>query len=185
MPKKLILYIATSLDGYIAAPNDDLSFLSLVQKEGLDYGYNDFIKTVDTVILGRKTYDWVIKNAGDISYPNQKVYVITKSDRQNTEKVEFYNGDLVELINKLKSQDGGNIFCDGGAQIVNELLKHGMIDEFVISIVPVLLGDGVKLFQGGYTLQNLELISSKQFETGLMQLKYRKIKRFTKYHKKF
>jgi dihydrofolate reductase len=172
MSRKLILYIATSLEGYIAAPNDDLSFLSLVQKEGLDYGYGEFIKTVDTVILGRKTYDWVIKNAGSLSYPSQKVYVITKTERQNTDKVEFYNGDLTKLIEKLKSEPGKNIFCDGGAQIVNELLKHSLIDEFVISVVPVLLGDGIKLFQGGFPTQNLELISSQQFETGLIQLKY-------------
>lgn len=58
--RKLILYIACSLDGYIAKPNDDLSFLSMVDRTGEDYGYDDFVKTVDTVIVGRKTYDWVI-----------------------------------------------------------------------------------------------------------------------------
>ena len=62
MERKVILYIACSLDGYIAQPNDDLSFLSIVEKEGEDYGYADFIKKVDTVVLGRKTYDWIMKH---------------------------------------------------------------------------------------------------------------------------
>jgi dihydrofolate reductase len=175
MLRKLILYIATSLDGYIAAPNDDLSFLSMVEKEGQDYGYSDFLKTVDTIILGRKTYDWVILNAGQLSYPDHKVYVITRSDRENIGDVEFYSGDLEELIKKLKSTPGKNIFCDGGAQIVNQLLKLGLIDEFVISIIPVLLGNGTRLFQDIIPTQNLKLISSEQFETGLIQLKYQKL----------
>ena len=175
MPRKLILYIATSLDGYIAGPDDDLSFLSLVEKEGQDYGYTDFLKTVDTVILGRRTYDWVIKNAGELSYPDKEVYVITRKERENIGKVEFYCGDLEELIKKLKSTSGKNIFCDGGAQIVNQLLKFRLIDEFVISVIPVLLGNGTKLFQDFISTQNLKLIESKQFESGLVQLKYEKL----------
>ncbi len=174
MPRKLILYIATSLDGYIAAPEDNLDFLSLVQKEGLDYGYNNFISSVDTVILGRKTYDWVVKNAGGLSYPNHKVYVITSSQKENMGDIEFYSGNLEELVTELKLQNGKDIFCDGGAQLVNELLKLGLIDEFVISIVPVLLGNGKRLFQDIIPTQNLELLSTEQFETGLVQLKYRK-----------
>ena len=173
MPKKLILYIATSLDGYIAAPNDDLSFLSIVEKEGQDYGYGSFLKTVDTVILGRKTYDWVMTNAGQLSYPDLKVYVITREKRESVGNVEFYSGDLEELVKKIKSEPGKNIFCDGGAQIVNQLLKFELIDEFVISVVPVLLGNGTKLFQDIMPTQNLKLIESKQFETGLVQLRYK------------
>ena len=75
----------------------------------------------------------------------------------------------------MKSETGKNIFIDGGAEIVNELLKENLIDEFVISIIPILLGDGVKLFKDGRPEQKLTLISTKQFETGLTQLHYKRI----------
>lgn len=80
--RKLILYIASSLDGFIAKPNDDLSFLSIVHKEGEDYGYADFISTVDTVILGRKTYDWVLNHAA-FPHADKNAYVITSTERPN------------------------------------------------------------------------------------------------------
>lgn len=82
--RTLTVYIATSLDGYIAKPNDDLGFLKLVEKEGEDYGYSEFIASIDTIILGRKTYDWVLKEIGSSHYDNgdRNVYVITRSENQ-------------------------------------------------------------------------------------------------------
>jgi len=174
MSRKLILYIATSLDGYIAGLNDDLSFLSIVQKEGEDYGYEDFVKTIDTVILGRKTYDWVIKNAGELSYHNKQVYVITNHAMEGLKNTNSYNGDLRTLVENLKLQEGKDIFCDGGADIVNQLLQSNLIDEIVISIVPILLGNGKKLFQDGRPEQTLQLVNTNVFDTGLVQLTYRK-----------
>ncbi len=171
--RKLILYIASSLDGYIAAPGDDLKFLHLVQKEGEDYGYNGFYKTVDTVIIGRKTYDWVLKEVGSPPHPNKQTFVITKTARAAESNTIFYTGDLKDLVMRLKSREGLNIYCDGGAEIVNELLKDRLIDEMVISIIPVLLGEGTRLFKGGMPGQEMELIKSKQFDTGLIQLHYR------------
>src|SRR5690606_33701842 len=84
--RKISLFIATSLDGYIAKPNDDLSFLKLVEKDGEDYGYTKFIETIDTLIIGRKTYDYVVKEIGSSYYDNgqRDVYVITRTERQNT-----------------------------------------------------------------------------------------------------
>ncbi|MGN6802318.1 MAG: dihydrofolate reductase family protein, partial [Ginsengibacter sp.] len=81
--RSLTIYIAASLDGYIAKPNDDLSFLKLVEKEGEDYGYAEFTKTIDTIILGRKTYDWVVREIGSSHYDNgeRNVYVITRTTR--------------------------------------------------------------------------------------------------------
>lgn len=172
--RKVVLYIATSLDGYIAKPNDDLSFLSLVQKEGEDYGYANFAATIDTVILGRKTYDWVTKAVGYFPHANKNAYVITRTERPNIGKTFFYTGDLIGLIGKLKNENGKNIFCDGGAEIVNELLKNDLIDEFIISVIPVLLGNGTQLFKDGRPEQQLELISVKTYDTGLTQLYYRR-----------
>jgi dihydrofolate reductase len=174
MNRKVFLYIATSLDGYIAKPNDDLSFLSIVEQEGEDYGYAEFIKSVDTVIVGRKTYDKVISTGFGFPHTNKDSYIITRSPRPDIGSVKFYSGDLKELVNKLKAEKGKNIFCDGGAEIVNKLLEHDLIDEFIISIIPVFIGNGIKLFKDGRPEQKLELISTKQFEKGLVQLHYKR-----------
>lgn len=170
--RKVILYIAMSLDGYIAKPNDDLSFLDMVQKEGEDYGYFDFVKSVDTVILGRKTYDWVMKQVPEFPHADKTTFVISKNKKPSLGNLNYYNGSLQELITTLKSQSGKNIFCDGGAQVVNSLLKEKLIDELIISVIPVLLGNGIRLFEDGRPEQNLKLISSKSFEKGLVQLHY-------------
>jgi dihydrofolate reductase len=170
--RKVILYIASSLDGYIAKPNDDLSFLSRVQQEGQDYGYGKFIDNVDTVILGRKTYDWVMKQVKEFPHAQLDSYILTRTQRKDIGKIKFYSGNLKELVLRLKLERGKNIFIDGGAEIVNELLKEKLIDQIYLSIVPILLGDGIRLFKGGLPEQNLRLINSLQFETGLIQLQY-------------
>lgn len=174
--RKISLFIATSLDGYIAKPNDDLSFLKLVEKEGEDYGYADFTGTIDTLIIGRKTYDYVLKEIGPSHYDNgqRDVYVITRSKRPQVGRTIFYTGNLTELVHQLKSGSGRNIYCDGGAEVINELLKHELIDEFIISVIPVLLGNGTRLFKDGRPEQILEFITAKTYETGLVQLHYRR-----------
>lgn len=173
MDRKVILYIAISLDGYIAQPNDDLIFLSIVEQEGQDYGYGDFVKTVDTVIVGRKTYDKVLAMGFDFPHADKDTYIITRTPRPYIGSVKFYTGDLKALIGKLKAVSGKNIFCDGGSEIANELLMDGLIDELIISVIPILVGDGTKLFKDGRPEQNLQLVSTKQFDKGLVQLHYK------------
>lgn len=172
--RKVVLYIAMSLDGYISKPNDDLGFLTLVEKEGEDYGYTRFIETIDTVILGRKTYDKVMTMGIDFPHADKDVYVITRTVRQDIGKLKFYTGNLISLIDKLKSVPGKNIYCDGGAETVNELMKDDLIDEFIISVIPVFLGSGTRLFKDDRPELNLELVNSKQFDTGLVQLHYKR-----------
>lgn len=174
--RKLSLFIATSLDGYIAKPNDDLSFLKLVEKEGEDYGYAEFISNIDTIILGRKTYDYVLKEIGSSHYDNgqRDVYVITRTARPGAGRTTFYTGKLTELVQRLKSDSGKNIYCDGGAEIINELLQHDLIDEFIISVIPVLVGKGTRLFKDNRPEQELIFVSAKSFETGLTQLHYKR-----------
>jgi dihydrofolate reductase len=176
MHRKVILYIATSLDGYIAKPNDDLSFLSIVEHEGEDYGYSEFIGSVDTVILGRKTYDWVMSQVSEFPHADKKAYVITRTPRPDIGNTNFYSGDLKSLVLKLKSENGKNIFIDGGAEIVNLLLKDDLIDELIISIIPILVGSGTKLFNDDRPEIKLQLISTKQYEKGLVQLYYKNLR---------
>ena len=171
--RKLILYIAMSLDGYIAKPNDDLSFLSMVEKEGEDYGYAEFVSTVDTVIMGRRTYDWVTNQLG-FPHADKKAYIITGTERPTLGQTVFYTGDIGELIKKLKGEPGKNIFCDGGAQIANHLLREDLMDEMIISIIPVLVGDGIRLFEDARPEQKWKLNLVKTFDTGLVQLHYKK-----------
>ncbi len=175
--RTISLFIATSLDGYIAKPNDDLSFLKLVEKDGEDYGYAAFTDTIDTLIIGRKTYDYVLKEVGSSHYDNgqRDVYVITRTEKPQVGRTIFYTGNLTELAKQLKSEKGKNIYCDGGAEVINELLKHDLIDELIISIIPVLLGNGTRLFKDGRPEQMLELLSAKTFDTGLTQLHYKRI----------
>jgi dihydrofolate reductase len=172
--RKVILYIAASLDGFIAGPNDNLSFLSGVEKEGEDYGYSEFIKDVDVVIMGRRTYDWVMKHVSEFPHAGKETYVITRAQRAAIGKINFYTGNLKELILKLKKQTGKHIFVDGGAEIVNELLKDRLIDEFYISIIPILLGKGVRLFNSNRPEELLKCVSSLQYEKGLVQLHYKR-----------
>lgn len=176
--RKLSLFIATSLDGYIAKPNDDLSFLKLVEKVGEDYGYAEFTANIDTIILGRKTYDYVLREIGSSHYDNgqRDVYVITKTAKPDAGKTTFYTGKLSDLIKRLKAESGKNIYCDGGAEIINELLQHDLIDELIISVIPILVGDGTRLFKDNRPEQQLEFVSAKSFETGLVQLHYKRKK---------
>lgn len=173
MKRKLIVYIATSLDGYIAKGDDDLSFLSIVERPGEDYGYERFINTIDTVIVGRKTYDWVMKQVPVFPHANRKTYVVTRSPRPNQDNLLFYSGDLTDLIKQLKSETGKNIFVDGGAEVINNLIKNNLIDEYIISVVPVILGSGVRLFQHGLPEYRLELVNVQKFDSGLVQSHYK------------
>jgi Dihydrofolate reductase len=177
MERKLCLFIAMSLDGYIAKPDGDISFLDEMNQEGEDYGYNAYIETVDTVLLGRKTYDKIRSMGVDIPYGNRSVYVLTRTSRENLGMTIFYSGDLRDLVNDLKSQSGKNIYCDGGAEIIQQLLADELIDEMTISVIPVILGNGIRLFNGSYAEQKLNLLDSKSYRKGLTQLHYaRKIK---------
>ncbi|MEM9833855.1 MAG: dihydrofolate reductase family protein [Bacteroidota bacterium] len=171
--RKLILYISCSLDGYIAKPNDDLGFLSIVQKEGEDYGYNDFMATVDTVIVGRKTYDWVVAQGYDFPHADKESYIITRQKRPKQGNLTFYQGNLKTLVKELKASRGKNIFCDGGSEIVNQLLVEKLFDELILSVIPILVGDGTKLFKNGRPEQELKLVSSKNYDSGLVQLHYK------------
>ncbi len=177
--RKLFVYIATSLDGYIAAPHDNLDFLKQVEKQGEDYGYAAFTSGIDTIILGRKTYDWVSRAIGSEHYEKgeRRVYVITSAEKPSAGNTHFYAGDLAELISGLKSENSEkHIYCDGGAQLIDALLRLDLIDELIISVVPVLLGAGTRLFKDGRAMQALELLSVRHFDTGLVQLHYERKK---------
>lgn len=170
--RKLYLFIAMSLDGYIAKPDDDISFLSQVEKQGEDYGYSKFITSVDTVVLGRKTYDKIRSMNSELPYGNREIYVITHTPGADEGNVHFYSGKISDLIASLRSKEGLHIYCDGGAEIIHQLLMADMIDEMIISVIPVLLGEGIALFKGGMEEKKLSLQSAASYEKGLVQMHY-------------
>lgn len=174
MERKVILYIATSLDGYIATQDENLDFLSVVEQEGEDYGYAEFIKTVDTVIVGRKTYDKVLNMGYAFPHSDKQSYIITRSPKPPIGNIQFYTNDPGALILKLKDQSGKNIFVDGGAEIVHLLMQENLIDQFCISVIPVFLGDGIRLFKDGRPQLPIKLISAQAFKSGLVQSWYEK-----------
>ena len=171
--RSVVLYIAMSLDGYIAAQNDDLSFLATVEQTGEDYGYVAFQETVDTVIMGRKTFDWVWDALGHVPHPHLETYVITGTPREAIGRTQFYTDNLIDLVQRLKQQTGKRIYCDGGAQVAQALWAEHLINEMIISVVPVFLGEGTRLFQGGYSPQNWKTVSVRSFSSGLVQIHYK------------
>ena len=163
-----------SLDGYIATKDDGLDWLNAMQLEGEDYGYSEMQKRVDTYIVGRATYEIVLGLTGG-KFPQAEMYdcyVITRKERAPENGVQFYNGDLEALIQSIKAKPGKDIYCDGGGQIVKLLMEKDLIDEYIISVIPILLGDGKPLFIGGTPPINIEFVSSKSFDSGLVQLRY-------------
>ena len=174
--RKVVLYIAESLDGFIAKEDNDISWLSIVEKPNEDYGYNDFVNTIDTVIMGRKTYEKVLSFGIEFPHKDKKSYVLSRTLEGTNENVEFYNGNINDLTKMLKSEDGKNIFIDGGAEVVREFRNENLIDEYIISIIPVLLGKGIRLFKDSDMENKLKLIESKVFDSGLVQLRYERLR---------
>lgn len=172
MKRKIILYIAESLDGFIAKEDGDISWLSIVDRPDEDYGYNEFINTVDTVIMGRKTYEKVLSFGIEFPHKDKKCFVLSKTMEGNDHNIEFYNGDISELIERLNKENGKNIFIDGGSEVIRAFRNNNLIDEYVISIIPVLIGKGIPLFKDADTENRLKLTGSKIFNSGLVQLKY-------------
>ena len=172
MERKVVLYIAQSLDGFIATEDHDISWLSIVEQEGEDYGYEAFVDTVDTVFMGRRTYEKVLSFGVEFPHKGRKCYVLSASRTGSDENVTFFSGDLKALVEDIKKKEGKNIFIDGGAEVVRVFRSLDLIDDIVISIIPVMLGKGIRLFKETDAMGHLKLISSQSYESGLVQLKY-------------
>ncbi|QAA30935.1 dihydrofolate reductase family protein [Clostridium manihotivorum] len=161
--RKLYLYIATSLDGYIATLDDSLEWLFKVEGEG-DNGYSEFFNTIDTVLMGRKTYDWIIKNdVGEFPYKNKPCYVFSKTLTGKNDHVEFINEDITSFTKRLKSTTGGNIWIVGGGELLHHFIKNYLVDEFIITIAPTIIGKGIPLFNELDTEVKLKLRNIRRF----------------------
>lgn len=171
--RKIISYIASSLDGFIAGPENNLDFLSAVETSGEDYGYAEFLKEIDTVVVGRKTYEKVKSMGFPYHEDLSKVYIFSKTSNTDIGNKIWYSKSPGELVDELRKIEGKNIYCDGGSEIINELINKSLLDEIIISIVPVLLGSGTPLFKNENKFVKLDLIKATHFKSGLVQLHYK------------
>lgn len=155
--RKIIVYIASSLDGYIARENGDIDWLP----ESSESSYDTFYKSVDTVIMGKTTYDQVL-TFGEYPYKNKKSFVFTRTSKNNDDNVEFVS-DVEKFVKDGFPGEGNNIWLVGGAQIITSFLKQGIVDEIIITVIPVLLGKGIPLFKNVEKETKLELIKTEKF----------------------
>mgnify|MGYP002869751874 CR=1 FL=1 len=173
--RKLKLYIAVSFDHYIARANGDVSWLELPEYTipGEDYGYQEFYDSIDSCIMGHTTYK--IIQGFDIPFPytGKKNYVFShQKDLQNNEDVVFVKEDMASFVRQLKREPGRDIWLIGWGQINQILLNYNLIDEIILTVMPIMLGHGVKLFHGVVKEKKLNLVQSKQYSNGVLQLKY-------------
>jgi len=135
-----------SLDGFIADRNGSVDWLP--EGEG-DFGYSDFYETIDTLIMGRTTYDQILSFGIEWPYAGKKCYVFTNRDHPSDPNTEFLTGDILSFVHNLKSKPGKNIWLVGGAALANTFMEYSLIDEYWVTVIPVILGDGVRLFRDG------------------------------------
>lgn len=165
--RKVILFIATSLDGFIAKKNGDIEWLFTDQ----DYGYDAFFSSIDTTIMGRITYDQ-IASFYPFPYQGKMNYVFTRNEMPKNSDVTFVKTPLIPFVKGLKEQQGKDVWLVGGGQINALLLENELIDQIIVSIHPIALGEGIPLFPGNAQDRLFKLKDTKSYDTGLVQLTY-------------
>lgn len=172
--RKVKLFIAMSVDGYIADKNRGVAFLQghedCLESEST---YSEFIKNIDTVLMGWNTYNQIITELSPDNwvYDNLLTYVFTHREQQDSDKIIFTSDNLEELIKKLKGVEGKDIWICGGADLVQQAISSDVIDEYLISIVPTILGNGIKLFSQNDAEHKLKLINTIT-NNGIVELNY-------------
>jgi len=173
--RKITLYSALSLDGFIAAADGSIDWLEQAsfQLEGEDFGYRAFYDTIDTTLQGHKTYQQVLSFNLPFPYAGKKNYVFSRSPRPEAAHVAFVQEDPVAFVRQLKVQKGRDIWLIGGGQLNGLLLKAGLIDELQLTLIPTALGEGIGLFGGvAMPFQNFTLLSQQTYANGFVRLWY-------------
>jgi dihydrofolate reductase len=175
--RKIIVYIATSADGFIARKDGAVDWLDRPRPKG-NYGMAEFWKSIDTIILGRKTYDMAVKfikqgKATPGMLRGIKHYVFSrKPPKEAVEGFEFVKEPIKKFAKRLRAQKGKNIFMLGGGGVIASFLDAGEIDEFIIHIIPTFIGEGIPLIAPRHRTVPLKLLSIKKFSDGVVRLHY-------------
>ncbi len=169
---KASVFIGASLDGFIARRNGALDFLP--EGGGEEHGYQDFMDSVDALVIGRNTYE-IVLGFGGWAYGSKPVYVLTTRPLDSPPPVgavvEFMSGDPTEIVKTLRKKGLKHIYVDGGITI-QSFLREGLIQTLIITRVPVLIGAGIPLFGSLPNDIRLKPINTRQFATGLVQTEY-------------
>lgn len=172
--RKVSLFIAMSLDGYIADRKGGVDWLEGQgdNNEGIDT-YSEFVKNIDTILMGRNTYYQITTelSPGKWIYDDFTTYVITHNKYTSSEKIRFTDRSPVDLIRELKEEEGKGIWICGGANLVRQLLNEDLIDCWHITVIPTLLGSGIRLFENVRHEIKLRLQSTRSYD-GMTDLIY-------------
>ena len=171
--RNVIVHIATSADGYIARPDGDLEWLTSRPKPEGFYGISAFMKSIDTKLFGRKTYELSLRMGATFDSKTRNfVFSRHAPPADAPSGVEFVNA-IGPFVSRLREQPGKDIWLMGGGELIASFLDEHAIDEFVISMVPVFIGDGIPLIARRHRQVPLDLQSVERFEDGVVQLRYR------------
>jgi dihydrofolate reductase len=172
--RNVIVHIGTSADGYIARPDGDLEWLTSRPAPKGFYGMNAFVKSIDTKLLGRKTYEESLRMGAKFDSKSRTLVFSRHAPPVNAPSgVEFVNGAIGPFVSRLREEPGKDIWLMGGGELIASFLDERAIDEFVISVAPVFIGDGIPLIARRHRHVPLDLHSVERFEDGLVQLHYR------------
>jgi dihydrofolate reductase len=167
--RKLILGVAVSLDGYIEGPNGEYDWCFTDQ----DYGLKDFFKRIDTIFVGRKTYEMSSEmEGGPAGFPKFKEYIFSTTLDKVKEGATLIKDDIKTEVEKIKNEKGRDIWLFGGASLTTSLMNLGLIDELSLAVHPILLGAGKPLFNNIKDRIKLTLVDTKTYSTGLVSLIY-------------
>lgn len=167
---KVSIYIASSIDGYIARKDGNLDWLQYVHPGDEDYGFKKFISTIDAVVMGRNTYE-VVAGFDEWAYKDKRVIVLSNTLPKVRKEAELFSGQLTELLAKLHAENIKHIWIDGGIT-VSRFLEAGLVDDITVSIIAMVLGSGIPLFSTMNREHSCRLISTQSYPCGLVQLRY-------------
>lgn len=167
--RKIILALAVSLDGFIEGPGGEYDWCFTDQ----DYGLSDFFKRVDTIFVGRKTYEMSLGMEGGVEgFPKFKEYIFSTTLHKVKDGATLIKGNIKNEVEKIKEDSGKDIWLFGGASLTTSLINLGLVDELSLAVHPILLGRGKPLFSDITERINLTLLDTKTYSTGLVFLAY-------------
>lgn len=173
--RKIKLYIAASIDGYIARIDGDLDWLMEYPiNPETNYGYDNFYESVDTVIMGGQTYRDILNMDFVWPYKDKTTYVITSNLMEIKENIYYITENVIKKISNLRNEKGKDIWLVGGGKLITMLLNQNMVDEMTITTIPVILGNGIPLFPDSPRESKWKLKGCMNYKNGVVQVTYKK-----------
>ena len=170
--RKFIVYVAVSADGFIARGDGSVDWLNRPRPKG-NYGIGAFYRSIDTCVLGRKTYDQAVRFGMPDGYAGKKNYVFSRRLAMTASpKVVVANEDVIPFARRLRAEEGKDIWLVGGAELVAAFLDAGQVDEFILHVIPTMIGEGIPLVAPRHRDLRLKLLGVKKFPDGVVRQHY-------------